>query len=152
MGITGKVRSGSRARRSRRELHERYVTVDRSCSRRTSSDALKLTDDSTRFGPHSQEEGSTALPNNLTGRSDSGRGCGSGDRENESESNPSSARLEDRLSACVSEPTEDVILGDAVFTNNAIVDVEQDDDRSAIGGAKSDSDDECHEPSRAEAL
>ena len=56
------------------------------------------------------------------------------------------------MSACVSEPTEDVILGDAVFTNNVIVDVEQDDDRSSIGGAKSDLDDECHEPSRAEAL
>jgi hypothetical protein len=44
MGKTGNVRSGSRARRSRRELHERYVTVDRSFIRRTSSEAYKCTE------------------------------------------------------------------------------------------------------------
>jgi hypothetical protein len=57
-----------------------------------------------------------------------------------------------RLSVCVSEATEDVILGDAVFTNNDTVDEEQVDDRFAVGTDNSDLGDECIEPSHAEAL
>jgi hypothetical protein len=56
MGKTGNVRSGSQARRSRRELHERYVAVDRGSSRRTSSEAYKCTDSRTICRPDHQEE------------------------------------------------------------------------------------------------
>jgi hypothetical protein len=52
----------------------------------------------------------------------------------------------------VSEATEDVILGDAVFTNNDTVDGEQVDERSAVGTDNSDLGDEYIEPSHAEAL
>jgi hypothetical protein len=55
MGKTGNVRSGSRSRRSRRELHERYVTVDRSFSRRTSSEACKCTESSTICRPDARK-------------------------------------------------------------------------------------------------
>jgi hypothetical protein len=56
------------------------------------------------------------------------------------------------LSVCVSEATEDVTLGDAVFTKNDTIDGEQVDDRSAVGTDNSDLGDECIEPSHAEAL
>jgi hypothetical protein len=56
MGKTGNVRSGSRARRSRRELHGRFVTVDRSFSRRTSSEAYKCTESRTICRLDPQEE------------------------------------------------------------------------------------------------
>jgi hypothetical protein len=61
-------------------------------------------------------------------------------------------QLDDRLSVCVSEATEDVILGDAVFTNNDTVDGEQADESSAVGTDNSDLGDECIETSHAEAL
>jgi hypothetical protein len=68
------------------------------------------------------------------------------------ESIPCSVHLDDRLSVCVSEATEDVILGDAVFTKNDTKDGEQVDKRSAVGTDNSDLGDECIEPSHAEAL
>jgi hypothetical protein len=61
----------------------------------------------------------------LIGVPDPEHGRGSLDREHEVERIPYSAQLDDRLSVCVSEAKEDVILGDAVFTNNDIVDGEQ---------------------------
>jgi hypothetical protein len=61
-------------------------------------------------------------------------------------------QLDDRLSVCVSEAKNDVILGDEVFTNNDTVDGEQVDERSAVGTENSDLGDKCIEPSHAEAL
>jgi hypothetical protein len=152
MGKTGNLRSGSRARRIRRELHEIYVTADSSFSRRTSSEAYKCTESSTTCRPDPQEELSPGVRDRLIGVPYPEHGCGSGDREHELESIPCSVQLEDRLSVCVSEATEDVILGDAVFTNNDIVDREQVDERSEVGTYNSDWGDECIEPSHAEAL
>jgi hypothetical protein len=60
--------------------------------------------------------------------------------------------LDDRLSVCVSEATEDVIPGDAVFTNYDTVNGEQMDERSAVGTDNSDLGNECIETSHAEAL
>jgi hypothetical protein len=57
-----------------------------------------------------------------------------------------------RPAVYVSEATEDVIPGDAVFTNNDAVDGEQVDERSAVGIDNSALGDECIEPSHAEAL
>jgi hypothetical protein len=122
MGRTGNVRSGSRARRSRRELHERYVTVDRSSSRRTSSEAYKCTESRTICRPDHLEDLSTGVRDSLIGNPDPEHGCSSLDREHELAIIPCSVQLDDRLSVCVSEATEDVILGDAVFTNNDTVD------------------------------
>jgi hypothetical protein len=116
MGKTGNVRSGSRARRIRRELHERYVAVDRSFSLRKSSEAYKCTESSTICRHDPQEELSTSVRDRLIGVPDPEHGCGSDDREHELESIPCNVQLGDRLSVCVSEATEDVILGDAVFT------------------------------------
>jgi hypothetical protein len=146
------VRSGSRARRSRRELHERYVTVDRSVSRRTSSEAYKYTESSTIRRPDPQEELSPGDRDRMMGVPDPEHGCGTLDREHELESIPCSVQLDDRLSVSVSEATEDVILRDAVFANNDTVDGEQVDERSAVGTENSDLGDECIEPSHAEAL
>jgi hypothetical protein len=67
------------------------------------------------------------------------------------ESIPCSVQLDDRLSLFVSEATEDVILGDAVFTNNDTVDGEQVYERSAVGTDNSDLGDECIDPLHAEA-
>jgi hypothetical protein len=152
MGKTGTVRSGSRARRSIRELHERFVTVDRSFSRRTSSEAYKCTESSTICHPDPQEELSSGVRDRLIGVPDPEHGCGRLDSEHELESILCSAQLDNRLSVCVSEATEDVILGDAIFTNNYTVDGEQVDERSAVGTNNSDLGDECIEPSHAEAL
>jgi hypothetical protein len=152
MGKTGNVRSGSRARRSRRELHERYVTVDRSVSRRTSSEAYKYTESSTICRPDPQEELSPGVRDMLMGVPDPEHGCGTLDTEHELKSIPCSVQLDDRLSVSVSEATEDVILRDAVFANNDTVDGEQVDERSAVGTENSDLGDECIEPSHAEAL
>jgi hypothetical protein len=58
--------------------------------------------------------------------------------------------LDDGLSVCVSEATEDVIQGDAVFTNNDTVYGEQVDERSAVGTENSDLGDECIDPLHAE--
>jgi hypothetical protein len=149
MGNTGNVRSGSRARRSRRELHEIYVTVDRSSSRRKSSEASKCTESRTICRPDHQEELSPGVRDRLTGDPDPEHGCGSLDREHELESIPCSVQLDERLSVCVSEATEDVILGDAVFTNNDAVDGEQVDERSAAGTDNSDLGDECIDPLHA---
>jgi hypothetical protein len=55
-------------------------------------------------------------------------------------------QLEDRLSACVSEETDDFNLGDMLFKNNDIVDVERGHKRFAVGSDKSDLGDECIEP------
>jgi hypothetical protein len=104
MSKTGNVRSGSRARRSRRELHERYVTVDRSFSRRTSSEAYKCTESRTICRPDPQEELSPGIRDRLIGDTDPEHGCGTLDREHELESIPCSVELDDRLSVCVSEP------------------------------------------------
>jgi hypothetical protein len=60
--------------------------------------------------------------------------------------------LDDRLSVCVSEATEDVILGDPVFTNYDTVNGEQVDERSAVGTDNSDLGNEFIETSHAEAL
>jgi hypothetical protein len=60
-------------------------------------------------------------------------------------------QLDDRLSVWVSEETEDVILGDAVFTNNDTVDGEQVDERSAVGTDNSDLGDKYIDPLHAEA-
>jgi hypothetical protein len=152
MGNTGNVRSGSRARRSRRELHERYVTVDRSFSRRTSSEAYKYTESSTRCRPDPQEELSLGVRDRMIGVPDHEHGCGSLNRENKLESIPCSVQLDNRLSVYVSEATEYVILGDAVFANNNTVDGEQVDERYAVGTDNSDLGDECIELSHAEAL
>jgi hypothetical protein len=67
------------------------------------------------------------------------------------ESIPCSVQLDDRFSVCVSEATENVILGDAVFTNNYTVDGEQVYDLSAVGTDKSDLGDECIDSLHAEA-
>jgi hypothetical protein len=64
---------------------------------------------------------------------------------------PCSVQLDGRLSVCVSEATEDVILGDAVFANNDTVDGEQVYKRSADGTDNSDLGDECIDPLHAEA-
>jgi hypothetical protein len=152
MGTTENLKSGSRARRSRGELHEIYVTVGMSVGRRTSSEAYKCTDSSTICSPGPQEELSTGVRDRLIGVPAPEHGCGSLDREHELESTPCTVQLDDRLSVCVSEATEDVILGDAVFTNNDTVDGEQVDERSAVGTNNSDLGDECIEPSQAEAL
>jgi hypothetical protein len=152
MGKTGNVRSGSWARRSRRELHERYVTVDRSVSRRTSSKAYKCTESSTICRSDPQEELSLGVRDRLVGVPDPEHGRGSGDRERELENIPCSAQMDDTLSVCVSEATEDIILGDAVFINNGTVDGEQVDESSAVGTDNSDLGDECIEPSHAETL
>jgi hypothetical protein len=88
----------------------------------------------------------------LIGFPDPEHGCGSGDREHELENIPCSVQLEDRLSLCVSEAKEDVILGDALFTNNDTIDGEQVDERSAVGTDNSDLGDESIEPSHAEAF
>jgi hypothetical protein len=90
MGKTGNVRSGLRARRSRRELHERYFTVDRSFSRRTSSEGYKCTESSTICRPEPQEELSPGVRDRLTGAADPEHGCGRGEREHELESIPCS--------------------------------------------------------------
>jgi hypothetical protein len=152
MGKTGNVRAGYRARRSRRELHERYATVDRSFSRWTSSEAYKCTESRTICRPDPQEELSPGVRDRLIEDPDPEHGCGSLDREHELGSFPCSVQLEDRLSVCVSDAREDVILGDAVFTNNYTVDGEQVNERSAVGTNNSDLGDECIEPSHAEAL
>jgi hypothetical protein len=152
MGKTGNVRSGSWARRSRRELHEIYVTVDRNFSRRTSSEAYKCTESSTICRPDPQEELSPGVRDSLIGVPDPEHVCGRLDSEHELEIIPCSAQLDYRLSVRVSEATEDVILGDAVFANNDTVDGEQVDERYAVGTDNSDLDDECIEPSHAEAL
>jgi hypothetical protein len=151
MGETGNVRSGSRARRSRRELHERYVTVDRSFSRRTSIEAYKCTESRTICRPDPQEELSTGVLDRLIRDPDPEHGCGSLDREYELESIPCSLQLDDRFSVRASEATEDVILGDAVFTKNDTVDGEQVDERSSVGTDNSDLGDECIDPLHAEA-
>jgi hypothetical protein len=88
----------------------------------------------------------------MMGVPDPEHGCGTLDREHELESIPCSVQLDDRLSVSVSEATEDVILGGAVFTNNDTVDEEQVDERSAVGTENSDLGDECIEPSHAEAV
>jgi hypothetical protein len=110
MGKTGNVRSGSRARRSRRELHERFVKVDRSFSRSTSSQAYKCTESSTICRPDPQEKLSTGVRARLIEVPDPEHECGSLDRKHELESIPCSVQLDYRLSVCVSEATEDVIL------------------------------------------
>jgi hypothetical protein len=56
MSKTGTVRLSSQTTRSRRELHERYVTVDRGVSRRTSREASKCTESSTICRHDHQEE------------------------------------------------------------------------------------------------
>jgi hypothetical protein len=152
MGKTGNARSGSRARRSRPELQERYVTGDRSSSRRKSSEAYKCTDSRTICRPDHQEELSLGVQDRLTGDPDPEHGCGSSGREHELESIPFSVQLDDRLSVCVSKATEDVILGDAVFKNTDTLDGEQVDERSAVGTDNSDLGDECIDPLHAEAL
>jgi hypothetical protein len=152
MGKTGNVRSVIRARRNRRELHERYVTVDKSVSRRTSSKAYKCTESSTICRSDPQEELSTGVRDRLVGVPDPENGRGSGDREHELEIIPCSAQMDDTLSVCVSEATEYIILGDAVFTNNGTVDGEQVDERSEVGTDNSDLGDERIEPSHAENL
>jgi hypothetical protein len=48
----------------------------------------------------------------MIGVPDPKHGCGRLDREHESEIIPCSVQLDDRLSVCVSEATEYVILGD----------------------------------------
>jgi hypothetical protein len=146
IGKTGNARSGSRARRSRRELHERYVTVDRTSSRRTSSEGYKCTESRTICRPDHQEELSPGVRDRLIGYPDPEHGCGSLDREHELESIPCSVQLDDRLCVCVSGSTEDVIVGDAVFTNNDTVDGEQMYERSAVGTDNSDLGDECIDP------
>jgi hypothetical protein len=85
MGKTGNVRSGSRARRSRRELHERYVTVYRNFSRRTSSEAYKCTESRTKCRPDHQEELSPGIPDSLIRDPDPEHGCGILDSEHELE-------------------------------------------------------------------
>jgi hypothetical protein len=138
MRKTGNVRSGCRARLSRRKKHERYVTVDRSFGRRTSIEAYKFTESSTRCRQNPQEEVSPGITDRLKGVPDSEHGCGSGDREHKLESNPSSLQLEDRLDARVSEATGDFNLEDAVFTKNYTLDAEQVDERSAVAIENSD--------------
>jgi hypothetical protein len=91
MGKTGNVRSGSRARRSRRELHEIYATVDRSVCRRTSSEAYKCKESSTICRPEPQEELSPGVRDRLIGVPDPEHARGSIDREHELESIPCSA-------------------------------------------------------------
>jgi hypothetical protein len=88
MGKTGNLRSGSRARQSRQELHEIYVAVDRSFSRWTSSEAYKCTESSTTCRPDPQEELSTGVRDRLIGVPDPEHGCNSFDREHELESIP----------------------------------------------------------------
>jgi hypothetical protein len=92
----------------------------------------------------------TLRKDRLIGDPDPEHGCGTLDREHELESIPCSVQLDDRLSVCVSEATEDVILGDAVFTNNDTVDGEQVYERSAVGTDNSDLGDECIDPLHAE--
>jgi hypothetical protein len=75
------VRSGSQARRSRRELHERHVTVDRRFSPRTSSEAYKCTKSSTKCRPDPPEEFSLGVRDRLMRVPDPEHGCGSGNRE-----------------------------------------------------------------------
>jgi hypothetical protein len=102
MDKTGNLRSGTRARRSRRELHERYVTVDRGFGRRTSIEAYKCTESSTICRPDPQEELFPGVRDRLIGVLDPEHGCGSLDREHELESIPFSVQLDDSLSVCVS--------------------------------------------------
>jgi hypothetical protein len=148
---TGNKRSGSWARQSRRELHERYGTVDRIFSRRTSSEAQKCTESRTICRPDPQEELSPGVRDRLIGDPDPEHGCGSLDREHELESIPCSVQLDARFSVCVSEATKDVNLGDAVYKNNGTLDGEQVDERSAVGTDKSDLGDECIYPLHSEA-
>ena len=68
------MRSGSRARRSRRELHERYVTVDRGLSRGTRSEAYKCTESSTVCRSKHQEAPSPGIRDRLIGVPDHERG------------------------------------------------------------------------------
>ena len=63
----GNVRSGSRARRSRRELHERYVTVDRVLICRTIREAYKCTESSTIRRPEPPELPSPGVGDRLKG-------------------------------------------------------------------------------------
>jgi hypothetical protein len=97
MSKTGNVRSGSLARRSRRELHERYVSVDRSVSRRTSIEAYKYTESSTICRPDPQEELSPGVRDRLMEVPDPEHGCGTLDREHEWERIPCSVQLDDRF-------------------------------------------------------
>jgi hypothetical protein len=104
------VRLGSRAIRSRRELHERYVTVDTNFSRRTSSEAYKCTESSTLCRPDPLEELSPGVRVRLIGVSDPEHRCGRLDSEHDLEIIPCSAQFDDRFSVCVSKATEYVIL------------------------------------------
>jgi hypothetical protein len=92
------VISGIQARRSSRELHGKYDTVDRSFSRRTSSEAYKYTESSIICRHDPQEELSTGVRDRLIWVPDPEHGCGSGDKDHELEIIPCSVQLEDRLS------------------------------------------------------
>jgi hypothetical protein len=121
-------------------------------SRRTSSEAYKFTESTTICRPDPQEEVSMGLRDRRIGVPDPEHGYGSGDIEHELEIDCSSLQLEDKMSVCDLETTEDVILGDAVFKNNDTVDGEQEEELSAVNTDSSDLGDECVEPSHAEAL